>query len=92
MRILRVREPGSFFLFGLVRLFGTIFSRRRRDQSLESATNFGALMLFVASDNVFTRSDCRWGSSIAVDCSAPNWRFARQPLHPLDVSCWSWRR
>jgi len=44
---------GSFFLFGLVRLFGYDFlAAAAATKVLNLATNFGALMLFVASDNV----------------------------------------
>ncbi len=44
---------GSFFLFGLVRLFGYDFlTAAAATKVLNLATNFGALMLFVASDNV----------------------------------------
>ena len=44
---------GSFFLFGLVRLFGYDFlGAAAATKVLNLATNFGALILFVASDNV----------------------------------------
>ena len=44
---------GSFFLFGLVRLFGYDFlGAAAATKVLNLATNFGALMLFVASGNV----------------------------------------
>jgi len=44
---------GSFLLFGLVRLFGYDFlGAAAATKVLNLATNFGALMLFVATDNV----------------------------------------
>jgi uncharacterized protein len=44
---------GSFFLFGLVSLFGYDFlGAAAATKVLNLATNFGALVLFVASDNV----------------------------------------
>ncbi len=44
---------GSFLLFGLVRLFGYDFlGAAAATKILNLATNFGALMLFVATDNV----------------------------------------
>ncbi|HWH47265.1 MAG TPA: TSUP family transporter [Burkholderiales bacterium] len=44
---------GSFFLFGLVRLFGYDFlGAAAATKVLNLATNFGALMLFVTTDNV----------------------------------------
>ena len=44
---------GSFFLFGLVRLFGYDFlGAAAATKVLNLATNFGALVLFVATDNV----------------------------------------
>ena len=44
---------GSFLLFGLVRLFRYDFlAAAAATKVLNLATNFGALMLFVATDNV----------------------------------------
>lgn len=44
---------GSFFLFGLVRLFGYDFlAAAAATKVLNLATNFGALMLFLSTDNV----------------------------------------
>lgn len=44
---------GSFLLFGLVRLFGYDFlGAAAATKVLNLATNFGALMLFIATDNV----------------------------------------